>query len=248
MQTDSRIIFLDIDGVILSGVDWLRPENRAAAHLLESARDRLSVYREHVKFNASAMTLVNALCTAAPAQLVLMSSWRRTHRPADVRDLLTGHGIEGRLWHVDFACPVVGGKRSDVKAWLGAHDDVSHWVALDDEAGVEGLPDIGIDGGDGFTSSPFRVAARVLGADATPVLGCHLEQEHIEQLAESGISETDIGLARWLEFDRGDGSERPPSRLLRDSSYSRTSGGSLRTQFDRRFRDYLDSRALNDFA
>ncbi|MBB3175471.1 hypothetical protein FHR90_003327 [Endobacter medicaginis] len=244
----SKISFLDIDGVILSGVDWLRPENRAASVLLESARDRMAIYREHVKFNASAITLVNALCTAASAQLVLMSSWRRTHRPADVRDLLTGHGIDRRLWHVDYACPVVGGKRDDVYAWLGSHDDVTAWVALDDEADSEGLPDVGIDGADGLTSASFRVAARVLGADATPVLGCHLEQEHIEQLAENGIGETDIGLARWLEFDRGDGSERPPSRLLRDSSYARATSGSSRAQFERRFRDYLDSRRLTDLS
>ena len=57
-----------------------------------------------------------------------------------------------------------------------------------------------------------------------------LTPERFEQLAENGIGETDIGLARWLEFDRGDGSERPPSRLLRDSSYARATSGSSRSK------------------
>ena len=127
-----RIIFLDIDGVILP----FNPANRQVA--LDNARR------------------VTQLAKECNASVVISSSWRVDKDSQDrgeVFDWETGH--DSAIWVVKYHwlntalgldVPVVGttpllgpymtiipGVRGqEIQAWLDAHPEVTEWVALDD--------------------------------------------------------------------------------------------------------------------
>ena len=70
-----KVIFIDIDGVLLPLKEWKTPENAAIL------KTRPEGFMQHIRFNAEAVRLVVRLADLAGAKLVLSSNWRRTWGP-----------------------------------------------------------------------------------------------------------------------------------------------------------------------
>jgi len=132
------------------------------------------------------------------------------------------------------------GKRADVDEWLGRHPEVGKWVALDDEAAAEGLPDLGINAWDGFTVRPYRMALRLLTGRGDLGFGTSVPAEADALLRQHGLGPGDYEFAWWLEMSRPDGWRSTPAELLR-YRYGYPEPGA-EAEFLRRLQAWLESR------
>jgi len=121
------ILFLDIDGVLLSGRAWMLPSNRLlkerAADL--SRRQALDLLGREATFDACAVALAVRVCAATGAHIVVSSSWRYTVGLEGTRAKLLHQGIPAHLLHPDWACPMIRhgspSKGADISNWLEEH-------------------------------------------------------------------------------------------------------------------------------
>ncbi|NVN30030.1 hypothetical protein HUK83_06735 [Endobacter medicaginis] len=142
----TRVIFLDIDGVMLTDADWASSENYRACLLRESGdagfRELMNALQA-VVFNLHAVRLLNRICRITGAKVVIVSSWRWHFEPEWIHQTLRRKGIEPRHFHVDYACEVTQpfpySKLRDSQEWLSRHPDVTDWLVLDDEAERDGF-------------------------------------------------------------------------------------------------------------
>jgi hypothetical protein len=115
------IIFLDIDGVLLTRRAWAMPCNDAARDLASS--DFKSSVKA-VSYDPVGVGLVNRLCRIAGAKLVISSNWRYTVGPEETRQKLVGQGIDAAHFHPAYACPRrfrADAKWRDIRDWLDEH-------------------------------------------------------------------------------------------------------------------------------
>jgi hypothetical protein len=116
-----KVVFLDIDGVLMSNSSWALPEN---VNLLEKQRTNPQYSSREaagiVRFNPVAVALVNRLCGFTGARIVVHSTWRRNIGGEDTRAKLLEQRIEERLMHRNWACPIGPGlkKSQDILRWL----------------------------------------------------------------------------------------------------------------------------------
>jgi hypothetical protein len=105
----AKIIFLDIDGVILPhGAD---------------------------QFDLAAIQRINTLAGEADAEIVVVSSWRRHIGPMETIDALVVAGLAKPLC----CLPELGEfstKAEDVAAWLARQPEIARWVLIDDDPAV----------------------------------------------------------------------------------------------------------------
>lgn len=124
-----RILFLDIDGVLLPGrANWLPTQTKPI----------------HTVFDPCAVAIVNRICKDTGAQIVIHSSWVRSMalvsahcegQPATVKEHMINQGINPQYFHEDDICPwkMSGDRWNAIYSWLNSHHDVDSWVAVDDE-------------------------------------------------------------------------------------------------------------------
>jgi hypothetical protein len=116
-----KIVFLDIDGVVLPRRAWAMPANRRARELLASGiqADHEVAVRE-VTFDPMAVALVNRLCEVTGAKLVIHSNWRKSVGSKETMAKLVGQGVEDGHFHAHHACPYkpTSHKQHDVGFWL----------------------------------------------------------------------------------------------------------------------------------
>lgn len=211
---DEKVIFLDIDGVLLRPIDWLHPRNAEAWRLWQSKdhRDRRRAL-DLVQFDPEAVGLVNRLARKAGAKVVVSSFWRSAvGANQSLRKLIT-QGIERDLFHEHAYCPhFPSDKRKDIdiRDWLRRHradttvDPDSgqiqvhwtDWIVLDDEPGGQGWVLTHTD--DGFTASTYRVALRALGGE-DPEFGVHPIPADLWKEVLAVHSQDWVAAARWLE-------------------------------------------------
>jgi HAD domain in Swiss Army Knife RNA repair proteins len=124
-----RVIFLDIDGVLMSGRAWCLPQNVHARQLLLS--DMVLDAVSCMTFDPCAVALVNRLSERSRAKIVLHSNWRQTVGHDETHRKLLAEGIEARHFHVDHSCPFrfAADKVHDIRAWLTEHraNPVPEW-------------------------------------------------------------------------------------------------------------------------
>ena len=117
MAANTRVLFLDLDGVLNSSRTCLAFGDYP--HGLDDA----SV----AKFDPVSLRLVRNLCRAAGLVIVLSSAWRRIHKFSDVAAALD--------------LPIVGAtpmsetgfRGGEIAEWLADHPEVSSWAIIDDD-------------------------------------------------------------------------------------------------------------------
>lgn len=120
-----KIIFLDIDGVLLSGRAIYLPENDALrAWLLHQTHSQdARLMAANARFDPCAVSLVNRLCEHTGARLVIHSNWRRIMKPTDLRAKLVEQGLHASHFHDDWYCGMrfSSRKHHDISEWLSDH-------------------------------------------------------------------------------------------------------------------------------
>lgn len=112
----SKIIFLDIDGVLIT--------SRSAYLQTKGLIDT---------FDPCATAMIKELIQVSGAQLVVSSTWAHKGKHV-VTDLFQKNGLDARYLHPDWDIPRRSVNRSEnIRLWLDAHPDVTRYVAIDDD-------------------------------------------------------------------------------------------------------------------
>ena len=112
------VIFLDVDGVLMTGRAWAMPENAGAC---ERARLDPKAAAMTARFDPAAMGLLNELVRDTGARLVISSSWRYTVGPDQTLAKLVEQGVSADSFHVEWCCPLNrfrSDKLRDIRSWL----------------------------------------------------------------------------------------------------------------------------------
>ena len=125
-----RVLFLDIDGVIL-------PDR--ARHLAGQTKPIMKM------FDPCAVGLLNQACHQRKFKIVIHSSWVRYWQPSDgassVRDWCVGQGIKKGHFHEEAQCdPNIHWRYDRIDDWLSRHKEVSRYLILDDDKPDDGWP------------------------------------------------------------------------------------------------------------
>lgn len=126
----SKVLFLDIDGVVLPGRAYLLPKSEDHTPYVTT-------------FDPCAVSMLNAACKKQDRKIVLHSSWIKHQEPEWLLEHFGNQGIDTCLFHEDWQT-VKGLKwRYDrVDEWLARHREVTDFVILDDEPETrEGEPE-----------------------------------------------------------------------------------------------------------
>ena len=119
-----KVLFLDIDGVLLNGPDLYKYGNR---------------YLPEEKIN-----LLNSICEATECVIVVSSTWRLHD---ECMDELIAAGVSAEFhedWKTDYPAPhpqhsliEVGKTRGrEIKEWLDRHPEVENYVIIDDNSDI----------------------------------------------------------------------------------------------------------------
>lgn len=129
-----KIIFLDIDGVILPGRALYMP---GQVYTPDGAP---------LRFDPSSVGLVNKLCEDLPARIVVHSNWRRNYHgwagstlceQESLIAYMISQGLRGEYFHEDWQCPMKmsSSRWYDISMWMDDHPEVKDEdiVILEDE-------------------------------------------------------------------------------------------------------------------
>ncbi len=125
-----RVIFLDIDGVMISGISRDERLRKQLASVREGTCDWP---RDH--FDPTAIAFVNLLVEDAKARIVLHSDWRRHYTRQTLHDYMQSQGLRVETLHDDWwiEAPFAQRKQEAILGWLDVHPGVSAWCVLDDD-------------------------------------------------------------------------------------------------------------------
>lgn len=215
------ILFLDIDGVLLSGRAWLLPVNRRlqATGAKLTTQEASKLMGREVELDVCAVALVSRICEATGARIVVASSWRYTVGCEQTRAKLLEQGLPEAMFHEEWACTVdhsrTPEKRRDISIWLKDHDITAPggWLVLDDEDIVPGAT-MTTDALDGLGAREAAAAVRYLrGTDAA--LGVRAIAEIDMDLVLKSFRGDRIAACRWLEgVDARTARRERPAALL----------------------------------
>lgn len=115
-----KVLFLDIDGVV-------------------NSRQSLTVSRRNptnTDIDPYMALLVNRICEATGAEIVLSSSWRHNEKDcAEINDVIFPNFIDKTPWlpTPDEYGPEYPVRGLEIRAWLANHPDVEKYAILDDD-------------------------------------------------------------------------------------------------------------------
>lgn len=170
-----KIIFLDIDGVVLAGRHLWSPSGFVApdGRHIAKGQDRSAL-------PADTVSLVLMAVQATGAQLVLSSSWR-LHRQA--RDHMAAATLAP--FHPDWCTDSNDGnglpvRGAQIQRWLDAHPDVTSYAILDDDSDM--LPSqmpffVKTNHYKGLTKGDLYRLIAILGTQAAAPLGLQADME-----------------------------------------------------------------------
>jgi len=129
-----RIIFLDIDGVLVVGDDPA------------CFKDMALIDGEHLHhFHRSCVDALNHITDTTGAKLVMSSTWRGSHNFEVLKKHLIAEGVTGEL--ID-KTPILRDREAfsvdrgiEIQCWLSRHDheDIESFVILDDDGDMAHL-------------------------------------------------------------------------------------------------------------
>lgn len=134
----SRIVFLDIDGVLnpvsLRSLPQLDPylNQKIAKKSGNTAYLELSSSTLHLVckcWDKEAVRLLDHFCREENMQIVISSSWGIFYSLAKLKLLFAIHKMDDLL--ID-TTPYIGRRHENILGYVHAHQEISAWVALDD--------------------------------------------------------------------------------------------------------------------
>lgn len=242
MSSDNvKIIFLDIDGVLLSGKALLMPQNMMAKKKLresDDAKSRHTKVKEFAmssQFDPCAIALVNRLAEVSGAKIVVQSNWRRNIGFDETKEKLIEQGILPTHFHEDWVCMIRGfssEKIHDMYEWMSQHnisindkkDDYvlyeTQYVVLDDQVNYMHYKDgywVDTDFNEGFSVNDYRIACGLLGADDPAMDVYRLEAQTLDAIRPH--FENDVTMGYWLHSGFFEGKTACPATLLSRKAY-----------------------------
>lgn len=192
-----KIIFLDIDGVLLPARARVLPENlrRLGSIVASVCSNAPRSERYPVDFDPVAVALVNRLCELSDARIVIHSDWRRVSKRNWLHQHLIAQGIlPGHLHEHWFALMdgLSSTKAGDIHSWISKHRPES-FVVIDDHPldrfGVEPLSErlVLVDGTEGFLLRDYAKALDLLETEDPELVAEH--SQRIQRRALSEISQ-----------------------------------------------------------
>lgn len=183
--TPSRLIFIDIDGVLLSFRSWATAHNAPLWRLPVESR------MKHLELDQTSIGLLVRLCDLARAKLVLTSTWRKTW-PHDLEALhgrLIEQGLRRDLWHSEWMLPVIpdGTKWQELAKWGGWSSDAVALI-IDDELPPDDAP------------PALAEQAVILQADKFEGFGAY---NYFDALEYFGVEDKDVKPPKGLPPERG---------------------------------------------
>ena len=175
----TRVIFIDIDDVLLTTRSLILPANRS---LLKENSHTPDFSR--VVFDPVGIQMLNRMAELSEGRFVLSTHWRYTVGVGSTLDALRRNGLTMSLFHASPYCPLIGaradgltGKVRDISAWLEQHPEVSTWLILDNDhslavelaTAAQGLA-ITVDPHIGISVRDYRLALDHLGVTHDPDL------------------------------------------------------------------------------
>jgi hypothetical protein len=124
-----KVVFLDIDGVLNSTpfFDALRRREPGVIRRIYDKETWIDM------LDPIAVRRLDRLVTGAGAKVVISSSWRHEHPPAQIAGFLKHHGFTGVV--IDATPVLVGegmGRGDEIRLWLLRQPQVTAFVVLDD--------------------------------------------------------------------------------------------------------------------
>lgn len=170
------VVFVDIDGVLNGPADYSRwskrttESGRSPGQVISEVQSGRPEVDEHVDllFNPGCVAVLNGICAAAQADIVVSSSWRLFYAdkpPGELLYILRRNGIEAPLLGVT---PPKHYQRGEaVRAWLGQErPGGSRILVLDDEPSSEfrglGKWHLRTDGNSGLVPSDLSKAHGII--------------------------------------------------------------------------------------
>jgi len=122
-QTEMKIIFLDIDGV-LNCAEWAQKEY-----------DKGNIHALQENFDTAAIVHLNTIIEQSGAKVVISSSWRLMYSLAHIETLLIKHGFKGVILGITPPRQSLTSRRgNEIQAWLASVPQVTKFVILDDDS------------------------------------------------------------------------------------------------------------------
>ncbi|MBB3175472.1 hypothetical protein FHR90_003328 [Endobacter medicaginis] len=145
-STAAKVVFLEIDCVLLTPIDWRAPGNLHACDVFDASGEEsfgLARALRMVVLRHFRIRLLNELCSDTGAAVVLLSRWLPVVGSEVLSDLLTRNSVYDWYLHRDVACTVTDpeSKRAAVEGWLSRHREVREWIVLDADAAELGFED-----------------------------------------------------------------------------------------------------------
>ena len=196
-----KIVFLDIDGVLLPCKQWLVPENAVALAILEgdepkSPRERHTDAAARVRFDPTAVMLVNRLCARTGAKVCAHSNWRNGLMQ-NLREKLVAEGIAPENIHSIAACHFRGLRGANKCHDIAATMEVMREAILTEQKRAAGI-DIAEDGLDPGEVDDVPIDFVVLDDEAVDLHGSPLNERLVRTDGDDGFGVREYRIALSL--------------------------------------------------
>ena len=116
----SKILFLDIDGVLLPGRAYMLPNQTNNPYV--------------TVFDPCAVSMLNEACRKQGRKIVVHSSWVKHWTAPEIRKHLVEQGVNEEHFHDDwYTDPHFHWRYDRVRDWMSRHKETTDWVVVDDE-------------------------------------------------------------------------------------------------------------------